>query len=255
MVSTKFHYSRVFCRRLILLFPGQNMSSLLISPNLGPTPLFGWKSSSFCFANYVGWSFLVPFHVSGVDLFWLVSHLFAAKSDISWWICCYVFHSLRYTIIPFSFHQFPTIIVHISIINSPNKLSNVPILFLQILHFSQVSPSSPLENARSYPGFLHNAHHFSSISHPIPHKCPAFSLHFLVCFHISSMLPTGAPKVSQRCPKKTAPPGRGVVVLRGAAQLPDGAQKLCLGGVPVDAAGVENAFGLLERFLWENVYS
>jgi len=70
-----------------------------------------------------------------------------------------------------------------------------------------------------------------------------------------SQLPTGAPKVSQRCPKKTAPPGRGVVVLRGAAQLPDGAQKLCLGGVPVDAAGVENAFGLLERFLWENVCS
>ena len=245
MVSTKFHYSRVFCRRLILLFPGKTCPSLLISPNLGPTPLFRWKSSSFCFADYVGWSFLVPFHVSGWTFFdWF--HTFLLLNPIFLdELLCFPFFAIHHHSFFFSSvsnhhrahfrHQLP---------KQTFKCSH-PFLaaFLQILHFSQVSPSSPLENARSYPSFLHNAHHFSSISHPIPHKCPAFSLHFLACFHISS---------SQ---KKRAPPGRGVVVLRGAAQLPDGAQKLCLGGVPVDATGVENAFGLLEKFLSENVYS
>lgn len=82
--------------------------------------------------------------------------------------------------------------------------------FLQILHVSQVSPSSSLENTRSYPGFLHNAHHFSSISHPIPNTCPALSLHFLVCFHISSMFPARFPPLSQLptgAPKKNGATG------------------------------------------------
>ena len=76
--------------------------------------------------------------------------------------------------------------------------------FLQILHVSQVSPSSPLENARSYPGFSTMRIMLPALLTQFPinvQHCPSifsFVSTFPACFQLVFLHFPSSPQVPQK---------------------------------------------------------